>query len=85
MYKDFPLQDMETIVLEILKIVAPQLVQQVIPVRDSCKKFETAEGSGEILYSDFTYALLNEEWKLKNILTRNMLDLLQIRYNPSQQ
>lgn len=68
----------------ILKKVGLHLQDQLVPIRDCCKKFETSSGSGEILYSDFTYGLLTDELKLKNILGSNMLDLLSAKFNPNR-
>lgn len=74
--------DWDSVIKWVIQRAAQQLHEQQTPVRDTCLKFES--GAGEILYSDFAYQLLPEELGLKQSLSKNMIDLLQLKYNPKQ-
>lgn len=82
---DLPLQDLDSVTNSVLKLAAPVIAENQIPLRDSCQKYETSEGSGQILFSDFTYQLLTDQLKLKHVLTQNMLEAIHRHYNKSQE
>jgi hypothetical protein len=57
---------------KIVSMILPIVCEQKIPLQDVCKKYETSEGSGQILSSDFISRVLLGEMRLKGKLTTNM-------------
>ena len=70
----------ENIAIHVLRIAVPHLHELQVPVLDACRRREESEGSNQILFCDFTIHLLYEDFKLRNVLTANMCDLLQKCY-----
>ena len=74
--------DFESVSRWVLEQAAKYLHEQEIAVRDICRKYDA--GTGEVLYCDFVFQVLTEDLGLKHVLSRNMIDLLHLRYNPKQ-
>lgn len=81
---DFPSVNERAIAEKIIAMILPLVCEQKTPVLDVCVKYETSEGSRQILSSDFISRVLLGEMRLKGKLTSNMQNLLELTFNQSR-
>ena len=66
-------------------MVAIALTEQKLPVLDMFKEYETPEyGPGYIQYDQFSVDLMENDFDLKKMLTRNMINVIWDSYGQNQ-
>lgn len=64
---------------EILIQIATNSSNLMLPIREMAEKYD--KGKGKILASDFSFNLIEKDFKMVKLITHNMIDLLTLKYN----
>jgi hypothetical protein len=64
---------------EILIQIATSCSNFLLPIKDMAERYE--KGRGKILASDFSFNLIEKDFKMSKLITHNMIDLITLKYN----